>query len=153
MQALGRFLRNCLRKSPIRISLLPRSSMKTHAFGHSTSGCSLGSAAARLCEHHGFFAQHDHAARWYLHLFDNQRYTVSEAIDVLNDHLIPAGAILIRNEQRLVVVSTHQPVKKALFLLYPYPRLTSSAQFSGWCCNTCEGRRYTTGSRRSQSAA
>ncbi len=46
--------------------------------------------------------------------YDEQRYSVSEVIDILNDHLIRQGAILIRNEQRLTVVSTQQPINDSI---------------------------------------
>lgn len=46
--------------------------------------------------------------------FDDRRFSAIEAIDILNDHLIPNGAILIRNEQRLVVVSTREPINDNL---------------------------------------
>ncbi len=46
--------------------------------------------------------------------FDDQRYSTSEVIDIINDHLIPLGAILIRNEQRLTMVSTQQPINDSI---------------------------------------
>ena len=42
--------------------------------------------------------------------FDDRRFTAFEAIDLLNDHLIPRGAILVRNEQRLILVSSQEPI-------------------------------------------
>ncbi len=46
--------------------------------------------------------------------FDDQRYSTSEVIDIINDHLIPLGAILIRNDQRLTMVSTQQPINDSI---------------------------------------
>ncbi len=51
--------------------------------------------------------------------YDEQRYTVSEVIDIMNDHLIPLGAILIRNDQRLTLVSTSQPINDSVVPFIP----------------------------------
>ncbi len=42
--------------------------------------------------------------------FDDRQYTISEAVDILNDQLITCGAILIHNGPRLIVVSTQEPI-------------------------------------------
>ena len=46
--------------------------------------------------------------------YDDRRYSTSEVIDLINDQLIPAGALLIRNQQRMTVVSTQNPINDSL---------------------------------------
>ena len=42
--------------------------------------------------------------------FDDRAHSPQQAIDIFNDHLIPLGAILVRNEDRLIVVNSESPI-------------------------------------------
>ncbi|TWT94208.1 type II secretion system protein GspD [Neorhodopirellula pilleata] len=42
--------------------------------------------------------------------YDSRYYTIQQAIDILNDHLVPQGSILVRKGDRLIVLDTQQPI-------------------------------------------
>jgi type II secretory pathway component GspD/PulD (secretin) len=45
---------------------------------------------------------------------DSRPYSTTDVLDILNDQLIPNGFLLIRNDQRLVVVKTDKPISDSL---------------------------------------
>jgi type II secretory pathway component GspD/PulD (secretin) len=46
--------------------------------------------------------------------FDGRYHSPQQAIDIFNDHLIPLGAILVRNEDRLILVSSDVPIADSI---------------------------------------
>lgn len=45
---------------------------------------------------------------------DTRQYSTTDVLDIVNDQLIPTGFLVVRNEQRLTVVSTDQPINDSL---------------------------------------
>ena len=43
--------------------------------------------------------------------FDSHQYTAAQAIDVLNDHLIPQGSILVLRESNLILLNAAEPIR------------------------------------------
>lgn len=43
--------------------------------------------------------------------FDNRQYTVAQAIDIFNDHLIPQGCVLIQREDSMILLSISEPIR------------------------------------------
>lgn len=46
--------------------------------------------------------------------FDENSYSIADAIDIFNDNLLPDGMILIRNDNKLTLVSVSQPLPDGL---------------------------------------
>ena len=42
---------------------------------------------------------------------DNRQYTVAQAIDIFNDHLIPQGCVLIQRDDNMILLSVSEPIR------------------------------------------
>ena len=59
-----------------------------------------------------------------LSYFDNNHYSIDDAIDILNDYLLPAQLILVRHENKLTLTSTSDRVPDELIPYYRHDDLS-----------------------------
>lgn len=57
--------------------------------------------------------------------YDDRKFNLTESIDILNDNLLQRGAILVRNEDRLVLVGTDVPINDNLVPFIPVNEIDS----------------------------
>ncbi|MEO1998019.1 MAG: secretin N-terminal domain-containing protein [Planctomycetaceae bacterium] len=62
----------------------------------------------------GMSLQMTHTPQGTLTYFDERRYSTSEALDILNDYLIPQGAILVRQAGKLTLFGTEATIPDGL---------------------------------------
>lgn len=71
-------------------------------------------ALRRIAQENGMSFQADRIPSGTFTFFDSHRYTPTEAFDVLNDHLLPLGFILIRNGRNLILFATREAIPQNL---------------------------------------
>ena len=57
--------------------------------------------------------------------FDEQRYSVTEAIDIFNDHLLPKGFLLVRNDNKLTAIASNGIISDGVIPFVPVSKLPS----------------------------
>lgn len=71
-------------------------------------------ALRRIAEENGMSFQADRLPSGTFTFFDSHRYSPTEALDLLNDHLLPLGYILVRNGRNLILFATREAIPQNL---------------------------------------